>query len=82
MTAFQKQGKINSSLKQNSGRKQKLSDWDRQTFRLIVGKDHKNTAPKNTTELNDRLENPVSSKTVRRERRKTRFHGRAAIRKS
>ena len=63
MTAFAKEGKT-SSLKQNSGRKQKLSDRDRQTLTQIVWKDHKNTALKITAELNDYFENPVSSKTV------------------
>ena len=33
----------------------------------IVYKDHKNTAPKISAELNDHLENPVYSKTVRKE---------------
>ena len=34
-----------------------------------------------TAELNDHIENPVSSKTVRRELHTAGFHGRAAIRK-
>ena len=80
MTAFEKEGKI-SSLKQNSGRKRKLSDRDRRTLTPIVRKDHKKTAPKITAELNDHLESPVSSKTVRKELYKAGFHGRAAIRK-
>ena len=42
----------------------------------IVRKDHKNTA-----ELKDHLENPLSSKTVRRELHKAGFHGRAVIKK-
>ena len=74
MTAFEKEGKT-SSLKQYSRRKQKLSDRDCQTLMQIVRKDHKNTALKITAELNDYLENPVSSKTVRRELHKIRFHG-------
>ena len=80
MTAFEKEGK-NSSLKQNSGRKQKLSARDCQILTQIVRKDHKNTVPKIKAELNDHLENPVSSKTVRRELHKAGFHGRAEIRK-
>ena len=40
------------------------------TVGLLLGKDHKNTAPKITEELKDHLENPISSKTVRRELRK------------
>ena len=66
MTAFEKEGKP-SSLKNNSGRKQKLFDRDRQTLTRIVWKDHKNTALKITPELNDYLEKPVSSKTVKKE---------------
>ena len=82
MTEFGKERKT-FSLKQNSGRKRKLSDWDRQTFTQIFRKDHRNTAPKITAELNDHLENLVSAKkkTVRRELCKAGFHGRAASRK-
>ena len=61
MTAFEKERKT-SSLKQNSGRKRKLSDSDR----WIVRKDHENTAPKITAELNDYLQNPVSSKNCKK----------------
>ena len=57
MTAFEK-GKI-SLLKQNSGRKRKLSDRDRRTLTRIVRKDHKNTALKST---DHHLENQVSPK--------------------
>ena len=74
MTAFEKKGKP-SSLKQNSGKKQKLSVRDRQTLTQIVRKDHKNTTPKITAEFDDHLENPVSSKTIRRKQYKARFHG-------
>ena len=48
----------------------------------IVRKNHKNTAPKITAELNDHLKNPVSSKTVRKKLHKAGFHERTAIRKS
>ena len=65
MTAFEKEGKT-SSLKQNSKRMRKLSDKHRRTLTGIVRKDHKNKAPKITAEFYDRLEIPVSSKTVRR----------------
>ena len=81
MTAFVKERKT-SSLKQNSGRKWKLSDRDRQTLTWIVRKDHKNTAPKITGEFYDHLENPVFSIIVGRELHKARFHGRATIRKT
>ena len=62
-------------------RKPKLSDRDHRTLARNFRKDHKNTAPKITAELNDLIENPVSTKTVRRELHKAGFHGRAAIRK-
>ncbi len=54
MTAFEKEGKT-SSLKQNSGRKRKLSDRDHQTLSRIVRKDHKNTPPKMTSFLKNCL---------------------------
>ena len=57
-TAFEKEGKT-SSLKQNSGKKRKLSIRDRRTLTRIVRKAHKNTAPKITAELNDHLEKPI-----------------------
>ena len=76
MTAFEKEGKT-SSLKQNSGRKRKLSDRDRRS--LTRRKDHKNTALKFSTDLNDHLENSVSSKNVKKELYKARFHGTIAI---
>ena len=43
--------------------------------------DHKNTAPKTTAEVNRHLENPVSSKIVKRKLRTVGFNERAAIRK-
>ena len=63
MTVFEKEGNT-FSLKQNSGRKQKVSDSNRRTLKRLVRTDHKNRAPKIIAELNDHLENPVSSKTV------------------
>ena len=81
MTAFEKEGKT-SLLKQNPGRKRKLSVRDHRTLTWIVRKDHRNIAPNITAELNDHLEDPVSSKTVRKELHRTGFPGRAAIRKS
>ena len=62
MRAFEIEGK--TSPKQNSGKKRKLSDRDRRTLTWIVSKDHKNTDPKITAELNDSIENSVSLKTV------------------
>ena len=79
MTAFEKKGKNLTEAK--PGRKRKLFDWDRRTLRRIVRKYHKNTASKNTAELNDQLENPFSLKTVGKEQLKAGFQGRTAIRK-
>ena len=56
MSAIKKEGKT-SPLKQNSGRKRKLSDRDRRILIWIVRKDHKNTVPKITADLNDHFEN-------------------------
>ena len=53
-----------------------MSDGDRRTLPWIAGKDHKNTAPKITTELHEDLENPVFAK---KDLHKAGFHGRAAI---
>ena len=78
MTTFEKERKT-SSLNQNSGRKRKLSERDRQTFRWIVKNDPKNTVPKITADLNDHFEIPVPSKTVRKEPHKAGFQGTAAI---
>ena len=58
---FEKEGKI-SSLKQDSGRKRKLSDMDRRTLTQILRKDYKDITPKIIAEVNGHLENPVSSK--------------------
>ena len=80
MTAFEKEGKT-FSMKQNSGRNRKLFARDRQTLTQIVRKDHKNTAPKITAELNDHLEKLVISKTARRKLHKAGFYERVAIKK-
>ena len=56
MKAFEKEGKT-STLKQNYGKKGKLSDRDHRILMWIVRKDHKNTGPKITEEINDHLEN-------------------------
>ena len=80
MTAFEKERKT-YSLKQYSGRKRKLSDRDRRTLTQIVWWDHTITAPKITAKLNNHLEKPVTSKSVRKEPQKAGYHGRAAIRK-
>ena len=80
MKAFEEEGKT-TPMKQNSGRKRKLFARKRRILTWIIWKDHKNMAPNIMAELNDRLENPFSSKAVRRELPKAEFYGRAAIRK-
>ena len=80
MTVFAIEEKT-SSRKQNSGRKRKLSDGDCRILTQIVRKNHVNKFPKITAELNDHLENPVCSKTVKRELNKAGFHSRGGIRK-
>ena len=62
-----------SSLKQNSGRKQKLFDRDRRTLIRTVRKDYKNTAPKMTSELNDDLKNPLFNKNCKTEAAQSRI---------
>jgi hypothetical protein len=47
----------------------------------IVSKNHRTTAAKVKEELNIHLEDPVSTKTVRRELHKSSIHGRVAISK-
>ena len=69
--AFEKEGK--TLLKQNFGRKRKLSVWDHRTLRWIVRKDHKNTPLKITAELNDHLENPISSKNCKKKAAQSRI---------
>ena len=78
MSVFEKDGK-SSALKEKTKRKRKLSDKDRQTLMGIVRKDHKNTVPKITAELNDHLENHCFLKNE--ELCKAGFQGKTAIRK-
>ena len=57
MTAFEKEEKT-SSRKQKSGSKsENCLIGDLRTLKRIVRKNHKNTAPKITEELNDHLGN-------------------------
>jgi hypothetical protein len=48
---------------------------------MNVLKNHRTTAAKVTAELNIHLEDPVSTKTIRREFHKSNIHGRVAIAK-
>jgi hypothetical protein len=49
------------------------------TLRRTVPKNHGTAAAQLTAELNIHLEEPASTKTVRREHQKSNIHGRAAI---
>jgi transposase len=68
-----------SSTKRNNGRKSTLTERDRRTLRRIVSKNHTTNAAQVAAELNIHLEDPVSTKTVRRELHKSNIHGRAAV---
>ena len=81
MKSFENERKT-FSLKQNFERKRKLSNRDRRNRTQIFREDHKNTVPETTAEVNDNLENPVSSKTVRRELHTAGFHGRGCNQKT
>jgi hypothetical protein len=58
-----------------------LTERDRRTLKRIVSKYRRTTAEQVTVELNVLLEDPVSTKTVRRELHISSIHGRAAIAK-
>jgi hypothetical protein len=79
MSACTNHGKT-ISAERNSRRNSTLTEGDCPTLRRIVSKDHR-TAAQVIAELNIRLEDPVSTKTVRRELHKSHMHGRAAIAK-
>ena len=77
MTAFEKEGKTSSLEESKScliGTVEVLGG----SFERIT----KKTAPKITAELNDPLENPVSSKTLGSKLHKAGIHERVVIRKS
>ena len=78
MTAHTSYGKT-SSPKRNSGRNPKHSEGDGRTLDRIVSKNHRTTSPKVTAELSIHLEDPVSTKTVRRYLHKPNMHRTAAI---
>jgi predicted transcriptional regulator len=78
MSAYTNHGKT-TSAKRNSGRKS--AERDRRTLRRIISKNHRATAAQVIAEVNIRLEDPVPTKTVRRELHKSSFHGRTATAK-
>jgi transposase len=74
MSAYTNHGKT-TSAKRNSGRKSSLTESDHLTLRRTVSKSHRTTAAAQVTaELNIHLEDPVSTKTLRRELRSN-VHG-------
>ena len=81
VTAF---GKRRKNLTHRSKSLEEIESYLRGTvriFRELLGRITRIHSPKITEDLqvNDHLENPVSSKTIRRELHKAGFHGRAAI---
>ncbi|GFX91184.1 transposable element Tcb1 transposase [Trichonephila clavipes] len=66
---------------QNSERKEKLSERDRQVIKRIVTSKKQTTAAKVTAELYQHLDSPVSIITVRRHLHKQNIYGKAAITK-
>jgi hypothetical protein len=60
-------------------KKKTLAERDHSTLRRIVSKNHTITAAQVTAELNIYLEDPVSTKAVRRELHQSNIHGVAAI---
>jgi transposase len=72
MSAFTNHGKT-TSAKRNSGRKSTLTERDRCALIRIVLKNYRTIA-----ELNIRLQDPVYTKSARRELHKFSIHGRAA----
>jgi len=81
MMAYSNHGKT-SSAKRNSCRKLKLSERDRRTLKRTVSKDHRTAAVKLTAQLNIHLEDPVSTKRVRRGLHKSNIRGTAATAKA
>jgi len=78
MTTYTNHGNT-SSAKRKRGRKPKLSKRDRRTLKRTVSKKSHTNAAKVTWELKIHLEDPVSTKIVRRELHKSNIHNRAAI---
>jgi transposase len=79
MSAYTNHGKA-TSAKSNSGRKPTMTERDRSTLR-VASKNHRTTIVQVTAELGIHLEDPVSTKAVRRELHKSNSHDRAAIAK-
>jgi transposase len=82
MLTYRKHGKT-ISAKRDRGRKSTLTERDIHTLRRIVSKNHRTTAAQVTAELDIHLDDPLSTKTVRRKLHKSSSHcsGKAAIAK-
>jgi transposase len=80
LSAHTNHGKT-TSAKRNGARKSTLAERDLRTLGRIVSKNHRTTAAQVTVELNIHPEDPVSTKSLRRELQKSYIHGRAAIAK-
>ncbi|XP_054709335.1 uncharacterized protein LOC129219041 [Uloborus diversus] len=80
MTAYTKEGKTTSS-KHHSGRKSKLADRDRRALKLIVARKRKQSLSEIISKMNSHLQDPVSTKTVKREFHAANISGRVAIQK-
>jgi transposase len=70
-----------TSAKRNSGRKSTLTEGVCRTLRMIVSKNYRTTAAHVTAEPNIHLQDPFSTKTVRRQLHKSNIHSRAATAK-
>jgi transposase len=81
MSAYTTHHGKTTSAKRYSGRKSTLTERDRHTLRRIVSKNHRITAAQVTAKLNIHLDVPASTKTVRRELKKSSIHGGAATTK-
>ena len=69
-----------ASNRSNFGRTSKLTDRAWRPLKRIMGRNHRTTADKVTAALNQNLNSPVLTKTLRRELNMARHHGRAALR--
>lgn len=80
MSEYKKHGKT-SPDKSSCGRKQKMDDRQQRSLKRIVKADRRISAVKATAALNNALQEPVSTSTVRRELHDMNLYARAAISK-
>jgi hypothetical protein len=79
MSAYMDHGK--TSAKRNGGQNSTPTERHHRTMGRILSKNCRSTAAQVKAELNIHLEDPVSTKTVRRELHKSNVYSRAAIAK-